>query len=138
MAISVGALARSALARAGVVLLAIALSGSSAAQRAPVAEGPSIAGGASTITSHGVTLRSVAVEIPASSTVFPGGRRADIINRDCLLCHSAEMVLSQPKLSRAAWQSEVEKMRDSYKAPSAAEDIPPIVDYLATMTDPTR
>ena len=41
------------------------------------------------------------------------------------------MVLTQPALSRAAWQAEVDKMRNIYKAPVAAEDVPAIVDYLA-------
>jgi len=43
------------------------------------------------------------------------------------------MVLDQAKLSRAEWQTEVDKMRDSYKAPFAAEDIPAIVDYLVNV-----
>jgi cytochrome c553 len=43
------------------------------------------------------------------------------------------MVLDQANLSRAAWQAEVEKMRDAFKAPFAAEDIPAIVDYLTNL-----
>jgi len=39
--------------------------------------------------------------------------------------------LTQPHLSRAEWQSEVDKMRNIYKAPIAAEDVVEIVDYLA-------
>jgi len=40
--------------------------------------------------------------------------------------------LTQPYLSRAEWQSEVDKMRNIYKAPIAAEDATAIVDYLAS------
>jgi len=82
------------------------------------------------VTGGGVTLHSVNVKFPRSDSTFPDGRGADAINNDCLLCHSAGMVLDQAKLSRAEWQTEVDKMRDSYKAPFAAEDIPAIVDYL--------
>jgi len=82
------------------------------------------------VTGGGVTLHSVNVKFPRSGSTFSGGRGADAINNDCLLCHSAGMVLDQAKLSRAEWQTEVDKMRDSYKAPFAAEDIPAIVDYL--------
>jgi hypothetical protein len=63
--------------------------------------------------------------------LFPGGDKAEAINNNCLACHSAGMVLTQPHLSRAEWQSEVDKMRNIYKAPIAAEDVVEIVDYLA-------
>jgi cytochrome c553 len=80
-----------------------------------------------------VTLHSVNLNFPRSDRTFPGGAGADAINNDCLICHSAGMVLDQASLSRAAWQDEVEKMRNTYKAPFAAEDIPRIVDYLANL-----
>jgi cytochrome c5 len=91
---------------------------------------PTSAAERSTITAGGVTLRSVGAEFPDSGRFFPGGNSADVINNNCLACHSAGMVLTQPRLSSAAWQAEVEKMRDTYKAPIAAADIPAIVDYL--------
>jgi len=47
--------------------------------------------------------------------------------------HSAGMVLTQPHLSSADWQAEVEKMRNAYKAPIADADVPAIVDYLANL-----
>jgi cytochrome c553 len=80
-----------------------------------------------------VTLHSVSVKLPRSNGHFPGGPRADAINNDCLICHSTGMVLDQANLSPAAWQTEVAKMRDSFKAPFAAQDIPVIVDYLANL-----
>jgi hypothetical protein len=80
----------------------------------------------------GTTLRSVDVEFPARGQMFPGGDKAEAINNNCLACHSAGMVLTQPKLSRAQWQSEVDKMRKVYQAPVAKEDEPAIVEYLAS------
>jgi cytochrome c553 len=82
-----------------------------------------------------VTLRSVSINLPESDRTFPGGADADAINSNCLICHSAGMVLTQSNLSRADWQAEVEKMRNSYKAPIAAKDVPAIVDYLAKLSD---
>ncbi|MBN8904810.1 MAG: hypothetical protein J0H57_27665 [Rhodospirillales bacterium] len=41
------------------------------------------------------------------------------------------MVLNQPLLSKAAWDAEVHKMIQVYKAPVNADDIPAIVAYLA-------
>jgi cytochrome c5 len=86
---------------------------------------------ASTVTGGGVTLHSVHAEMPGSDRMFPGPD-ADAINSNCLACHSAGMVLTQPKMSRAAWQSEVEKMRSVYKAPIAQADVPAIVAWLAS------
>ena len=55
-----------------------------------------------------MTLHSVNVSFPNSDRTFPGGAEADTINNDCLICHSAGMVLTQPSLSRAGWQDVVE------------------------------
>ena len=62
-----------------------------------------------------------------------GGPSAETINANCLSCHSGEMVLNQPHLSRIEWQGEVTKMRSVYKAPVAASDDAAIVDWLVAM-----
>ena len=41
------------------------------------------------------------------------------------------MILNQPALSKATWESEVHKMISVYKAPVSAENAAIIVDYLA-------
>ena len=80
----------------------------------------------------GVTLRSVNADIPNRDRTFEGPG-ADVVNNNCLTCHSAGMVLTQPRLPRAVWQAEVEKMRNTYKGPIDAEDVPAIVNYLANL-----
>jgi mono/diheme cytochrome c family protein len=87
----------------------------------------------SAVSGGGVTLHSVDLTLPDRDELFPGAG-ADAINANCLACHSAAMVLAQPPLSRGAWQSEVDKMRNTFKAPVAAEDVPAIVDYLDTLS----
>jgi cytochrome c5 len=86
----------------------------------------------STVTSAGITLRSVGFKFPHRGQTFPG-TNSDAINNNCLACHSAGMVLTQPALSRADWQAEVAKMRNTYKAPIADADVPAIVDYLVSL-----
>ena len=78
-------------------------------------------------------ITSTTVELPSGDALFPGGSSADAVNNNCLACHSAGMVLTQPHLSRVDWQAEVEKMRNAYKAPIADADVPAIVDYLANL-----
>ena len=75
-------------------------------------------------------LKSVNVDLPQSDRLFTGSG-ADALNNNCLACHSAGMVLNQPALAKAAWQAEVNKMIQIYKAPIAAADVTAIVDYLA-------
>jgi hypothetical protein len=118
----------------------VALAGACLMSLVGAAVRPSLAaegapGTPSTVTGAGVTLHSVSVEFPDSARMFPGDSNADAINNNCLACHSAGMVLTQPALSRAEWQSEVEKMRSTYKAPVEESDVPAIVDYLVALKD---
>jgi cytochrome c5 len=80
-----------------------------------------------------VTLKSVSVDLPDSDRMFPNGPGADTVNNNCLACHSAGMVLNQPAMSKAQWQSEVDKMRTAYKAPVDPKDVAAIVDYLVAL-----
>lgn len=87
----------------------------------------------SAIATHRPTnFQSVSVDLPFGDRMFDGPS-ADAVNNNCLACHSAGMVLTQPPLSRATWEAEVAKMRNVYKAPIADEDVSPIVDYLSKL-----
>lgn len=76
-------------------------------------------------------LKSVNVDWPAGDSLFAGGAAADAINNNCLACHSVDMVLNQAALPKAAWEAEVRKMINVYKAPIDEADVAPIVAYLA-------
>jgi len=78
-------------------------------------------------------LKPVKVDLPDSDKMFPDGQGADAINNNCLACHSADMVLNQPALSKQAWATEVNKMINNYKAPIAPEDVGAIVNYLTAL-----
>jgi cytochrome c5 len=84
------------------------------------------------VSENGVTLRSTTIEMPAGDALYPGGKAAELVNSNCLSCHSTEMVLTQPNLTHAQWQTEVTKMIKVYKAPVKDSDVAPIVDYLST------
>jgi|SRR5271168_5421921 len=93
-----------------------------------VAATPSIAGGA-----RPIELKTTKLDLPDSDKMFPDGQNSDAINNNCLACHSTDMVLNQPAMSREAWTSEVKKMINNYKAPIAPEDVGTIVDYLVAL-----
>jgi mono/diheme cytochrome c family protein len=80
-----------------------------------------------------IALTSPSVDLPDSDAMFPGGSGAEAANNNCLACHSADMVLNQPALSRDHWAAEVNKMISAYKAPVAPEDVGAIVDYLVSI-----
>jgi mono/diheme cytochrome c family protein len=84
-------------------------------------------------TSEPMHFTSQQVELPGSDRVFPDGPGAEIVNNNCLACHSAGMVLTQPRLSKAQWTETVNKMVHVYKAPVDQADVQAIVDYLAAL-----
>jgi cytochrome c5 len=83
-----------------------------------------------------LVLKSISVTLPESTARFPPGPGADIANSNCLACHSVGMVMNQPVMSKAAWEAEVNKMRNVYKAPVDQSDVPAITDYLASIKGP--
>jgi cytochrome c553 len=133
MAISADAIVRGANVAVSVILLAMVTLARWGAQPAPAAEPPPAAPAPSIVTGGGVTLHSVNLNFPRSNNTFPVGAGADAMNNDCLICHSAGMVLDQASLSRAGWQGIVDQMHNDFKAPFATADGPAIVDYLVNL-----
>jgi cytochrome c5 len=72
----------------------------------------------------------VRVELPVSNAVFPSGTGADVADSQCLICHSAGMVLRQPPLTREEWRSEIQKMRSAYGAPLPVDQVDALSEYL--------
>ena len=88
---------------------------------------------AATAAADGVSLRSVGFDFPSSDRAFPPGENVDVVTNNCTACHSAGMILTQPKLTAASWTAEVNKMRGTYKAPVPDDAVPQIVAYLAAL-----
>ena len=78
-------------------------------------------------------LKSVNVDLPFGERMFPDAPGSDVVNNNCLACHSAGMVLTQPALSKEQWRAEVDKMRTAYKAPIDPKDVDAVVDYLVRL-----
>ncbi len=73
----------------------------------------------------------VSIQLPLETSVYKAAPGADLANAQCLTCHSAEYVSTQPPMPRAFWKGSVEKMIAKYGAPVPAEQIDPLTDYLA-------
>lgn len=72
----------------------------------------------------------LSVELPVSNEIFPSGPGADVADSQCLICHSAGMVLRQPPLTKDQWRSEIQKMRSAYGALLPAEQVDALSEYL--------
>lgn len=72
----------------------------------------------------------VKVEFPESDGPFPPGIGADIASSQCLICHSAGMILTQPPLKKDEWRAEITKMRTVYGAPIPEDQVDGLADYL--------
>jgi cytochrome c5 len=73
------------------------------------------------------------ITLPRESAAFKASDLPGyaLVQRDCLICHSAQYVQYQPSSSpRAYWEATVKKMQKPFGAPFPDDDIPAIVDYL--------
>ena len=73
------------------------------------------------------------IQLPPETAVFKPSELPGYIlaQRNCTICHSVHYIQSQPPAStRDYWAATVKKMKASFGAPFADEDIPVIVDYL--------
>ncbi|TAM88293.1 MAG: cytochrome c [Candidimonas sp.] len=60
-------------------------------------------------------------------STLPGYQKA---LQNCIACHSAQYMQTQPALSHAWWTAEVQKMKKAYGAPIPDADMSEIADYL--------
>jgi hypothetical protein len=66
---------------------------------------------------------------PENNTLKPGPG-VELVTAQCLLCHSADYIGTQPRLTRAVWKAEVLKMQQKYGAPIATNNVDALVEYL--------
>jgi len=71
-------------------------------------------------------------EMPDEIAVFKPGPGVENAENNCMTCHSADYINTQPpKKGEAFWSAEVNKMIKTYHAPIEEGDVKAIVDYLA-------
>ncbi|WP_457749005.1 sulfite:cytochrome C oxidoreductase subunit B [Sulfurimonas sp.] len=70
------------------------------------------------------------MEVPYISYQIKMGKGFDVVQANCLMCHSFGYILNQGPQSRAFWHKKVEKMITHFKAPITKEDEKVVTDYL--------
>jgi mono/diheme cytochrome c family protein len=80
-----------------------------------------------------VRWTKVTVQLPTNVTLLPAGQGAEIANSQCLICHSADMVLYQPDRTQEQWKETINKMRTAYGAPLPTEQVDVLATYLSQL-----
>lgn len=79
----------------------------------------------------------VRVTLPDEPAAPWKGEGAALVERNCLACHSAEMIATQPPLTAEKWQASIDKMRSVYKARiDPADDAALVAALMGTQAMP--
>jgi hypothetical protein len=70
------------------------------------------------------------IVLPAETASFRATPGAELAMAQCLQCHSAEYITTQPPLGRDAWRASIDKMRKKYGASIPTETEATLLDYL--------
>jgi hypothetical protein len=73
------------------------------------------------------------LRLPSENVTLPDLPGREKVTSACVACHTPRYVLDQPPLPPKTWEAEVDKMRKTYGAPVADEDVPAIVAYLVAV-----
>ncbi|MDB6122166.1 MAG: putative sulfite:cytochrome c oxidoreductase (Subunit b) protein [Pedosphaera sp.] len=70
--------------------------------------------------------------LPPETTKLKPGPGSELVTAQCLLCHSADYIATQPRLTRTVWKAEVTKMQQKYGAPISTNSVnaDALVEYL--------
>lgn len=69
--------------------------------------------------------------LPPETARLKPGEGVELVNAQCMVCHSADYISTQPRLTKAQWAAAVTKMQQKYGAPVATNKIDLLVGYLA-------
>lgn len=77
-----------------------------------------------------VITAEVKITLPPETNRFKPGPGSEIATAQCIICHSADYISTQPPMPRAVWKAGVQKMQKIYGAPIPDAQVEPLVDYL--------
>jgi mono/diheme cytochrome c family protein len=71
------------------------------------------------------------IVLPPEKVDLKPGKGLDKVTTSCVICHSTDYIVMQPKGTKAQWTAEVNKMIKVMGAPISADDAKIISNYLA-------
>ena len=73
----------------------------------------------------------VKITLPVEVAALRPGPGVELAAVQCLTCHSADYINTQPSLTHDAWKAAVDKMRLKFAAPIPEDQVAKLADYLA-------
>ena len=70
------------------------------------------------------------VEVPFVAFPIKMGKGFDVVQANCLMCHSFGYIINQGRQSRKFWRGKVDKMIVHFKAPIDEKAAKEVTDYL--------
>jgi cytochrome c5 len=82
----------------------------------------------------------VSITLPTIDAPLPEGPGKPTVAAACVICHTARYITTQPKVSRAAWTANVDKMRKVFGAPITDAQAAEAINYLVAIrgTEPAK
>lgn len=77
-----------------------------------------------------IIAAEVKIILPPETNKFKSGPGSEIAVAQCVICHSADYISTQPPMPRAFWKASVQKMQKAYGAPIPDAQVEQLVDYL--------
>lgn len=75
------------------------------------------------------------IDLPRYQSDLPDAEGREAFATSCLACHSTSYIGMQPPMTADKWEAEVKKMKATYGAPIADEQVKPIVSYLMAVKE---
>ena len=69
-------------------------------------------------------------KLPDEKPAFKAAPGAELVQANCIMCHSHEYITTQPALTRDQWKAAVAKMQAKFGAPLAPGNVDALLDYL--------
>ena len=77
-----------------------------------------------------IMAAEVKITLPPETNHFKPGPGSEIAATQCVICHSADYISTQPPMPRAFWKAGVQKMQKVYGAPLPDAQVERLVEYL--------
>lgn len=74
--------------------------------------------------------------LPPENVKLKPGPGMELVQAQCVLCHSLDYISTQPPLTRPQWEASIAKMQQKYGAPVPTNAVPRLADYLVTAYGP--
>jgi mono/diheme cytochrome c family protein len=72
----------------------------------------------------------VSITLPPETGTYKKAAGVELMQANCIICHSTEYVSMQPPMPRKFWEAAVKKMKEKFGAPTPDSQVAALVDYL--------